>query len=242
MSYRVKNKMKKIFIVEDEVEFVENIEVILNFSGYLVVGKEKSGQLALNSILKLDLDLILLDINLKGSLNGINVAHKIREYSDIPIIFITAHSDDSYLSEIAGIKNNSFILKPFSMEALNTIISLTFLKQSLIDKSPKILNIRDKGFTVPLKEENIVMLKAEGLYTRIYMSEKQYLVRDILKDVTAKLSESKFVRVHKSFIVNLTHVIGFNSKEVTLLNHNVPIRRGYAKKFGELIRHRDLYL
>jgi|AntRauMFilla1563_2_1112583.scaffolds.fasta_scaffold08016_1 DNA-binding LytR/AlgR family response regulator len=234
--------MKKIFIVEDESEFVENIEIILNFSGHLVVGKEKSGQLALNSILQLDPDLILLDINLKGSLDGINVAHKLREYSDVPIIFITAHSDESYLAEIAGIKNNSFILKPFSMEALNTIISLTFMRQTLVDKNPKILNIRDKGFTVPLKEENIIMLKAEGLYTRIYLAERQYIVRDILKDVTAKLPESKFIRVHKSFIVNLSHVIGFNSKEVAMLNHKVPIRRGYAKKFAELIRHRDLTL
>jgi DNA-binding LytR/AlgR family response regulator len=234
--------MKKIFIVEDESEFAENIEIILNLSGHLVVGKEKEGQLALRSILKLDPDLILLDINLKGVLNGINVAHKLREHSDIPIIFITAHSDENYLVEIAGIKNSFFKLKPFSMEALNTIISLAFLKQPLVNKNPKTLNIRDKGFTVPLKEENIIMLKAEGLYTRIYLLERQYVVRDILKDVTAKLPESKFIRVHKSFIVNLAHVIGFNSKEVAVLNHKVPIRRGYAKKFAELIRHRDLNL
>jgi DNA-binding LytR/AlgR family response regulator len=234
--------MKKIFIVEDESEFAENIEIILNLSGYLVVGKEKEGQLALRSILKLDPDLILLDINLKGVLNGINVAHKLREHSDIPIIFITAHSDENYLLQIAGIKNSFFILKPFSMEALNTIISLAFLKQSLVNKNPKTLNIRDKGFTVPLKEENIIMLRAEGLYTRIYLPERQYVVRDILKDVTAKLPESKFIRVHKSFIVNLAYVIGFNSKEVAVLNQKVPIRRGYAKKFAELIRHRDLNL
>jgi DNA-binding LytR/AlgR family response regulator len=231
-------KVHKIFIVENEAELAENIEDILNFSGHLVVGKEGDGEKALQSISKLNPDLILLDILLTGRLNGIDVAHKIREFTDIPIVFITGHSDRSYLDEIAFINHISFILKPFSKEVLNSIIYLAFLKQNKRLLSNNIYYVRDKGFIVPLKEFNIVMVKADGLYTRIFTKDKQYVVRDILKDVTAKLSEDTFVRIHKSYIVNLDHITGFNSKQVTVLNYIVPIRRGYFKELSQLLDDR----
>jgi DNA-binding LytR/AlgR family response regulator len=121
---------------------------------------------------------------------------------------------------------------------LNSIIYLAILKYKVGVKLTSILNIKDKGFTVPLKIDEILMLKADGLYTRIYTGEKQYVVRAILKDISATLSINSFIRIHKSYIVNIDYVTSFNSKYVTLLNHVAPIRRGYVKELRKLFNNR----
>lgn len=230
--------MKNIFIVEDEVALAENVETILSLSGYTIVGKEGDGDRAFDLILKLKPDLILMDVMLQGKISGIDLSQMIRQVSDIPIIFITAHSDKSYLERISTLNYDSYILKPFSKEVLISTIYLSSLKQSRKGYSNNVLNIRDKGFIVPLKEDKIIMLKADGLYTRIYTTEREYVIRDILKDVTSRLSENKFLRIHKSFIVNLDFVTAFNSKEVTVKKFVVPIRRGFFKEFSKILHDR----
>lgn len=230
--------MKNIFIVEDEVALAENVETILSLSGYTIVGKEGAGEKAYEQIIKLKPDLILMDVMLEGKLSGIDLAQMLREVTEIPIIFITAHSDKAYLDKISTLNYDSYILKPFSKEVLISTIYLSSLKQNRKGQSNNVLNIRDKGFIVPLKEDEIMMLKADGLYTRIYSTEREYVVRDILKDVTEKLSARKFIRIHKSYIVNLDFVTAFNSKEVSIKKFNVPIRRGFFKKLSEMLHDR----
>lgn len=230
--------MKKIFIVEDEFDLAENLAEILTISGYEIVGIEEEGEKAYRLILELKPDLILMDVMLKGEIDGIQLAKRLSGCTEIPIIFITAHSDQEYLERISSINYDSFLLKPFTKEVLITMVNLTFLKYHNKKMGKNILNIRDKGFLVPIDEDNIIMLKADGLYTRIYTTSRQYIVRDILKDVIGKLSEKKFIRIHKSYMINLDYVTAFNAKEVTISNFIVPIRRGYFRELGELLVER----
>ncbi|SDZ40183.1 MULTISPECIES: LytR/AlgR family response regulator transcription factor [Rhodonellum] len=230
--------MKKIFIVEDELDLAENIRDILKFSGHEIVGNEEEGEKAYKLIMESKPDLILMDVMLKGEIDGIQLAKSVSEKLEVPIIFITAHSDQKYLERISGLKYDSFLLKPFTKEVLITTVNLTFLKYLNKKVTKNILNIRDKGFLVPIDEDNIIMLKADGLYTRIYTIERQYVIRDILKDVIGKLSEKKFIRIHKSYLINLDHVTGFNAKEVTIASFTAPIRRGFFKELGVLLVER----
>lgn len=230
--------MRKIFIIEDEIDLAENLEEILTNSGYEIIGREEEGEKGYSSILESKPELILMDVMLKGEIDGIELARQIRVKSAIPIIFITAHSEQVYLERISELNYDSYLLKPFTKEVLLTTISLTFLKYQNKKPNKNILNIRDKGFLVPIDEDNIIMLKADGLYTRIYTPERQYVIRDILKDVIGKLSEVKFIRIHKSYLINLDYVTAFNAKEVTISGLNVPIRRGYFKELGELLMER----
>ena len=227
--------MKKIFIVEDEIDLAENLQDILNNSGYEIIGREEEGEKAFHRILESKPELILMDVMLKGVIDGIELARQIRTKSAVPIIFITAHSEQIYLERISGLNYDSFLLKPFTKEVLLTTISLTFLKYVNKKVGKNILNIRDKGFLVPIDEDNIIMLKADGLYTRIFTPTRQYVIRDILKDVIGKLSEKKFIRIHKSYMINLDYVTAFNAKEVTIASFIVPIRRGYIRELGELL-------
>jgi two-component system, LytTR family, response regulator LytT len=231
--------MKKIFIVEDEFDLAQNFQTILENYGFEVVGNEESGEKAYELILERNPDLILIDVLLNGELDGIDLAKKIREKSNVPIIFITAHQDQSYLERISVLNYDSFLLKPFNRDVLVTTINLSFLKFSNRKCTKRFLNIRDKGFLVPIDENDIIMLKADGLYTRIYTNLKQYIVRDILKDVKSKLSDDKFIRVHKSYLINLNYISAFNAKEVSISNFVVPIRRGFFKELTELLNREN---
>jgi DNA-binding LytR/AlgR family response regulator len=227
--------MKRVFIVEDEFDIAENIEDLLIHFGYEVVGIEGDGEVACSKISNLNPDLVIIDILLKGMMDGIELAKKMREKSKVPIIFISCYFDYQKLERIAELNYDSFLLKPFTKDALYTAVNLAFLKSKKPKEDVNILKIRDKGFLVPLNENDIIMLKADGLYTKIYTTSKQYVVRDIIKDVIGKLSDKKFIRVHKSYLINLDFISSFNAKEVNMGSHVVPIRRGFYKELGELI-------
>jgi two-component system, LytTR family, response regulator LytT len=230
--------MRKIFIIEDDKDLADNIEEILKFHSFDVVGKENSAENCMNSIMDVNPDIVLMDIILEGEIDGIQLAEQIREKLEIPIIFITANCDQSHLQRISKIDNDSFILKPFSKNVLITTINLSFLKYLRIKSAKNILNIRDKGSLVPLDEDDIIMLKADGLYTKINTKNKEYMIRSILKDVVGQLSEKKFIRIHKSYLININYVKAFNSKEVTIGEFKVPLRRGYLKELENLIGNR----
>ena len=120
--------MKSIFIVEDEWELAENLEEILSISGYTVVGIEATGEQAYLKILESQPDLILMDVNLNGRMDGIELSEQIRKKSGIPIIFSTAQLDRSFLRKISEL-NHSFILhKPYTKTVLISSVNNALLK------------------------------------------------------------------------------------------------------------------
>lgn len=229
---KVLNK-KRIFIVEDEESLAENIKDILNYSNYEVIGIEADGKKAIHEIMEKKPDLVLVDILLSGELNGIEVCHEIKQKLDILTIFITAHSNQEILEKIGDVEYDSFILKPFTKESLQSNIYLTLLKKENILNKNNFLNVRDKGSIVPLQENEIVMIKADGLYTKIYTKNKQFMVRDIMKDVSKKLSSEIFIRIHKSYVINIHYVTAYNSKEVNVDRYVAPIRRGFFRELAK---------
>lgn len=98
-----------------------------------------------------------------------------------------------------------------------------------------ILEVRDRGFNVFLKSRDIIMAKADGLYTKIFTSDKSYVVPVILKNVEEKLSNDNFLRVHKSFLINTNFIFSFNGKFLTVGDYTVPIRRGMFTHLKKLL-------
>lgn len=94
----------------------------------------------------------------------------------------------------------------------------------------------DKGFLVPIPFNEILYLKAEGLYTKVVTRVKSYLVRDILKSFEDKLPNEQFMRVHKSFLINVNQISSFNAKNINLGAVSIPIRRGLYKELMERIK------
>jgi CheY-like chemotaxis protein len=91
-------------------------------------GREETGAGALDSVVRKQPDLVLMDINLKGEMDGIEAARQIRKDFDIPVIFLTSHSDGNTLRRAKEIHPDGFITKPFSDDDLRVAIELALKK------------------------------------------------------------------------------------------------------------------
>ncbi|GAA0880973.1 hypothetical protein GCM10009119_39430 [Algoriphagus jejuensis] len=229
--------MKKILIVEDEVELANNISEILSDLEYQVAAIVNSAPSALRFLEGNEVDLVLMDILIQGDLDGIDLAYQIREKYNLPIVFSTAYSGTEYLERISSDIHEGYLLKPFTLDSLKTAVFFGLKrhaeKLAKESKSSGWLKIMDKGYLVPVPFSEVVYLKADGLYTRVFTKAKSYLVRDILKSFEEKLPAVSFLRVHKSFLVNTAYIASFNAKRINVGDTSVPIRRGLYKELME---------
>lgn len=106
--------MSKILLVEDGLVVAFHLKIILEMNGYEVVAHLTRGEEVFDSFKESNPDILILDIMLEGEMNGIEVAKKIRTTSEVPIIFLSALTDDGTLGEIAGISNSLKHNKPLN--------------------------------------------------------------------------------------------------------------------------------
>ena len=118
----------KILIVEDELLIAENLAIKLKKFGYTIGNIVSSGKAALEYVRSEKPDLILMDIAIKGNLNGIQTAAKINEKAEIPIIYLTAYADDETLERATQTNCYGYILKPFKDRELNATIKVAIKK------------------------------------------------------------------------------------------------------------------
>lgn len=231
--------MRKIVIIEDEPDLASNIAELTTLLGYSVAGIFDNAKSCLSFLSENSADLIILDIQIKGEENGIELGKIIKDEFNIPILFCSAYTDERLLQEVKTINPEGYIVKPFTRDILKTNIFLALNdKFAQVDIAPSsgkdTFHIRDKGYVIPVEIKNIIMAEADGLYTKIITFEKSYLIRAILKSIEAQLPQNKFIRVHKSYLVNVDYISSFNSKGIKVNNNIIPVRRGYYKSLKEL--------
>ncbi len=121
----MKNK-KNILIVEDEVMLSAWLKMQLEDEGYDVCGNFTSGEEAVEFVQNREPDLILMDINLVGKIDGIEAAEKITEKSNIPIIFMTGYEEPEIYERAQRIKPIVFLTKPIEIWDLKPIFESIF--------------------------------------------------------------------------------------------------------------------
>lgn len=118
----------KIVIVEDERIIALDIKSSLNKFGYEVCGIFSSGEKALEKIGELQPDLVLMDILLKGKMDGVQTAEKISSKFQIPIVFLTAHTDETNLQRAKETYLFGYIVKPFEERDLYTTVEIALYR------------------------------------------------------------------------------------------------------------------
>ena len=118
----------KILIVEDEMVIAANISLQLTTLGYEVAGIVPRGEEAILQIKQNQPDIVLLDICLKGDIDGIETAQIMQNDYDIPIIYLTANADEDNFNRAKTTNPYAFISKPFKKLDLQRAIELTALK------------------------------------------------------------------------------------------------------------------
>lgn len=122
---------KKIIIVEDEGLVALKIKKDLERMGYDVVNIFASGEEALKGVEAVRPDLVLMDIKLQGKLDGIKTAHHISKIYDIPVIYLTAHSEEEMLQRAKKTEPYGYLLKPVNEKELHMAMEIALYKHNL---------------------------------------------------------------------------------------------------------------
>lgn len=118
----------RIFVVEDEARISMEISDRLSGLGYVVVGIAARGETALERCPHLRPDIVLLDINLAGTPDGVETAERLKGVLDIPVVFLTAHSDDAPLRRALAAGPAAFVVQPFDIRELHATLQAALYK------------------------------------------------------------------------------------------------------------------
>ncbi|MCB9195847.1 MAG: response regulator [Flavobacteriales bacterium] len=233
--------MSKILIVEDEFAIALDLQDRLESMGYEVLEICHNYKDALSALVEHDTDLILMDINLNDTKNGIETALLIKEKFNKPIIFCTALTDKETFDAAMKASPYGFINKPFKNDELRNNIELTLHKikasqansgdESEANKTPDSIFVKSKNQLIRLQFNEILFAEAMDNYTNVYSKDgKRYTVSSYLSDFLDHLPNSQFMRIHRSYIVALDAIKAIESNSLILKNdHQITIGRSYLK-------------
>jgi signal transduction histidine kinase/AmiR/NasT family two-component response regulator len=131
-----------ILIVEDEFIIAKDIEQSLRQIGYQVAGITGTGADAIRVARELRPDLILMDIQLRGSIDGIEAARQIRQESGVPVVFLTAYADDGTLARAREVAPYGYLLKPFATRELQIAIVMALAKHRVFSELDTVVRER----------------------------------------------------------------------------------------------------
>jgi CheY-like chemotaxis protein len=156
-----------IFIVEDERIVAEDLKRMLERLGFAVVGSVSTGEDALKQIETTKPDLVLMDIRIRGSLDGVDVAEHVVAEFDIPVIYLTAYADETTVDRAKGTLPSGYILKPFEERSLKTTVDLALYRH----KMDQMLKMGDEWHGGILENLGVAVMATDVKGTITYMNK-----------------------------------------------------------------------
>jgi len=236
-------KPLKIVVVEDEMIIAESIYRSLKSLNYDVLEPVANYTSALELIGREKPDLVLIDIRLSGSKDGIDLANEINSVHSIPFIFLTSNSDPLTIERAKKTHPAAYLLKPFTKADLYSTIEIGMqnhkkLKELHSEKSMPINDFvmvkHNKSF-LKLYFNEILYINSQHVYIEIVtVYEKKFLVRTSINEYV-KLLPAYFIKVHRSYVINSHYIDEIITQSVVLKGYTVPVSKEYRKNLSEVI-------
>lgn len=221
-----------ILIVEDETIVAKDIQTSLKNLGYSVTAVVSSGEKAIKEIENKKPDLVMMDIMLKGGMSGIDAAQIIKDRFNIPVVFLTAYADDSTIEKAKVTEPYGYIIKPFKEKELQTTIEMALYKQekdSIVKKerdfyysvienknSPSSIFVRADYRLNKINFKEIYFVEALKDYVVIHTKDNTYTTHNTMKDMIKILPGNEFVRIHRSYIVNINKIFSIKYPDLVI--------------------------
>lgn len=220
---------KTAFIAEDEPLARESLrDAVMARSELQLIGEADNGKIALERINQLRPEVVFMDIQMP-EMTGLEVIKRLDYQPDI--IFTTAY--DNYAVAAFELNAVDYLLKPFSRERFDAAVDrlleeeerndLSNLSQTLEQVTQRLpqqlerILVRDRGHIFPVNINHIAYLKSDAKYTALYVDGKTFLVRLGISELAERLDPHRFVRIHRSVIVNLDYVESMKTDEQSQL-------------------------
>jgi len=225
----------KVLLVEDEELYADQVEMLLDKMGHILIGCFDRSDNVLDSVVKEKPDLILMDVHIRGNYDGVELSQMIRDHSEVPIIFITSLKDDMTFRRASRVGASNFILKPFNQiqlqRAIELAVSKTVQKNEIRSDLEEIgqdhFFAKKSDILEKVRFQDIDYVEADGQYCMVYMSEKKYALHISLSRFREELPTSAFIQTHRSYIINRNKITSINPKENTIAigGKTIPISR-----------------
>lgn len=195
----------KILIVEDDSVSALLLQRALEKNAHHIIGIADTGERALEILGENMADIVMMDINLAGELDGIKTTEIINEKYDIPVVYLSASSDAETLNKVVGTNPSAYVIKPFNIRELNMVIELAIFK----DRKEKELQKLNNELEEKVKQRTAELYEAN-------------------KELTKALEKEREINELKSRIVlNVSH--GFKTPLTSILS-SAQLLQIYAEK------------
>ena len=239
---RIMNKVK-VLLVEDEPIIADDLENQLVNAGVEVTEIFDNGEETLEYLKNKTPDLIIMDIQLMGDLDGIETAHIINQSHQVPIIFLTSNTDKNTFNRAKFTYPHAFLSKPFRLKDIMHSISLALEIEDVNDNASITITdsglrdrifIRDKDSFHKVMYNDILFIEADGSYSQVYTAAKTYIISQSIKKIEQKLESDDLQRIHRSFIVNIQNIDRLSDGMVHIGSHNIPVSRANRENLRQL--------
>lgn len=250
-----------ILIVEDDLSFALELDMLVREIGYNVIGRIDNSAEALEAILSESPDLILMDIDIRGKLTGIEIAQKIK-HLPIPILFITSFGQEEYYNQAKETNSIGFLVKPINKYSLQSALEMAIrsigtkavkqdneIQKEAIPQaaSPKeedafplkeFLFFKKKNVFQKVKIADILYIEANGDYCVAHTESGSFIASQRLTKMEEMLEQYPFLRVHRSYVVNLKSISSVepNDNIIHLGDKQIPYSRSNRDALLEQIR------
>lgn len=245
-----------ILIVEDEIIVAKDIQNRLKKFGYHVSAITSTGEKAIKKVAENKPDLVLMDIRLKGNIDGIEAAQEIYNNFHIPIIYLTALADDSTLQRVKATNPYGYIIKPFKEKELKTIIEITLARH----RTEKKLQQSEQWLATVLKSIGDAVIASDRTGKITFMNPVAEILTgwkqqdafgkdateifNISHEETRKQLENPIIQaLEKGVIVSLTEqtiLISKNNLEIPIDDSAAPIKDAKGNITGAVLAFRDI--
>ncbi len=232
----------KIGIVEDELVIARTILSTLNELGYSHCGPAINYTEAMEMLDHNKPDLLLLDIQLSGKKDGIDVAQKVNELYQVPFIFLTANSDAETIDRAKKVKPHAYIVKPFTREELFAAIEIAFSNFTGNRSDAKsehaasyhikdYMFVRDGYVFRKIYFNELLYMESDANYVVLHLkSQKKVMVRSTLNDFIEQIDQKIFIRVHRSYSVNINMIDDIFPTEISVTGIKIPVGKSFREE------------
>jgi DNA-binding LytR/AlgR family response regulator len=219
----------KVMIVEDVDIVAEDIASKLRANDMEVTGIYRSGESALAAVTIDQPDVILMDIQLAGAMDGISTAKMISDQYSVPLIYLSDHSDNTTFGRATKTTPFGYLAKPFQEpELIRTIhLALGYFKANERTRNSRdhIFVKGDGNTLVKLLYSEIVYIEADRAYCHVVTNSRKYVLSVSMSNVVEQIDHSDFVRVHRSYVVNVNKITGIDGNVIKLGTQSVEMSK-----------------
>lgn len=223
--------MHTALILEDDISIAWEYELILKELNVEVVGVIKSWEGALPAIRKASPDLVIVDLVLSNDQKGFQFIEGIKNLF-IPMIICTGYPENSNIEKALELGVEAFLTKPLDRSAFVFQVKKVLSKSSDYAVSEKYMVVTERGKLIKVPYDKIAKIVVDGNYSYIVMDNgKRFVIKQSLSKIHDKLDHNRFIRCHRSCVVNLSFVSGIDAK-----NYKILMTTGEEEDIGNRFR------